>query len=57
MLVISLFLYEITNALVMYGYGMVNMKDTIKYFTVKMIIAIVFVLVAVIPYFTIIGIL
>lgn len=51
------FPYEITNALVMYGYGMVNMKETIKYFTVKMIIAILFVLVAVIPYFTMIGIL
>lgn len=51
------FPYEITNALVMYGYGMVSMKETIKYFTVKMILAVLFVLIIVIPYFTVIGIL
>lgn len=51
------FPYEITNALVMYGYGMVSMKETIKFFTAKMILSLIFVLVIVIPYFTLIGIL
>lgn len=50
------FPYEITNALLMFGYGMVSMKETIKFFTVKMIVAVVFVVVITIPYFKLIGI-
>lgn len=51
------FPYELTNALIMYSFGMVSMKETIKFFTVKLIIALLFVPVVVIPYFTLIGIL
>ena len=50
------FPYEITNALLMFSFGMISMKDTIKYFTVKMIISIIFVIVIVIPYFKLMGI-
>ena len=50
------FPYEITNALLMFSFGMISMKDTIKFFTVKMIISIIFVVVFVIPYFKLLGI-
>lgn len=50
------FPYEITNALLMFSFGMIRMKDTIKFFTVKMIISIIFVVIFVIPYFRLIGI-
>ena len=49
------FPYEITNALLMFSFGMISMKDTIKFFTVKMIISIIFVVVFVIPLFQTIG--
>jgi len=50
------FPYEITNALLMFSFGMISMKDTIKFFTVKMVISIIFVVVFVIPYFKLLGI-
>lgn len=50
------FPYEITNALLMFSFGMIRMKDTIKFFTVKMIISVIFVVIFVIPYFRLIGI-
>ncbi len=50
------FPYEITNALLMFSFGMISMKDTIKFFTVKMIISLIFVVVFVIPYFKLLGI-
>lgn len=50
------FPYEITNALLMFSFGMISMKDTIKFFTVKTIISLIFVVIVVIPYFKLLGI-
>ena len=52
-----LFPYEYAIYLIYFSFGMLTMKDFIKFFGTKMVLSIIFLLVCVVPYWMVIGLL
>lgn len=52
-----LFPYEYAIYLIYFSFGMLTMKDFVKFFSTKMVLAFIFLVVLVIPYWTLIGLL
>ena len=52
-----LFPYEYAIYLIYFSFGMLTMKDFVKFFSTKMVLAFIFLIVLVIPYWTLIGLL